>query len=105
MSHERGSRQGGGRRRRRSEPHVHARAEGKGREKQIKFIGIDALPNEGQRYVKEGILSATFQYPTGGQEAVQLALKILNGQKVPKDITLGTRIFTKDTVAKGGKAL
>jgi ribose transport system substrate-binding protein len=82
-----------------------ARAEGKGREKQIKFIGIDALPNEGQRYVKDGILSATFQYPTGGAEAVQMALKILNGQKVPQNVTLGTRVFTKDNVAKGGKAL
>ena len=82
-----------------------ARAEGKGREKQIKFIGIDGLPGEGQRYVKDGVLSATFQYPTGGQEAVLAALQILQGKQVSKNVTLGTRIYTKENVAKGGKAL
>jgi len=82
-----------------------ARQEGKGREKTIKFIGIDGLPNEGQRYVKDGVLSATFQYPTGGKEGIQTALKILNGEKVEKNITLGTRIFTPDTVSQGGKEL
>lgn len=82
-----------------------AQMEGKGREKSIKFIGIDALPHEGVRYVKDGILSATFQYPTGGAEAIDIALKILKGEKVPKNITLGTRIFTKDNVGKGGEPL
>ena len=79
--------------------------EGKGREKTIKFIGIDSLPHEGVRYVKEGILTATFQYPTGGKEAIDNALKILKGEQVPKNITLGTRIFTKANVDKGGEAL
>ena len=82
-----------------------AKQEGKGREKQIKFIGIDSLPHEGVRYVKEGILTATFQYPTGGKEAIDNALKILNGEQVPKNITLGTKMFTKDTVDKGGQPL
>lgn len=82
-----------------------AKLEGKGREKTIKFIGIDALPREGVRYVKEGILTATFQYPTGGAEAIDSALKILKKEQVPKTITLGTRIFTKENVDKGGEAL
>lgn len=82
-----------------------AKLEGKGREKKIKFIGIDALPHEGVAYVKAGILTATFQYPTGGAEAIETALKILKGEKVDKNISLGTRIFTKDNVAKGGEAL
>lgn len=82
-----------------------ARQEGKGREKTIKFIGIDALPHEGVRYVKEGILTATFEYPTGGKEAIETALKILKGEQVPKHITLGTRIFTKENVDKGGEPL
>ncbi|MCL6630446.1 MAG: substrate-binding domain-containing protein [Armatimonadetes bacterium] len=82
-----------------------AQMEGKGREKSIEFIGIDALPHEGVRYVKDGILSATFQYPTGGAEAIDIALKILKGEKVPKNVTLGTRIFTKDNVGKGGEPL
>lgn len=79
--------------------------EGKGREKAIKFVGIDSLPHEGVRYVKDGILTATFQYPTGGGEAIDCALKILNGEKVEKNIILGTKLFTKDTVDKGGQPL
>jgi len=82
-----------------------AKLEGKGREKTIKFIGIDSLPHEGVQYVKDGIITATFQYPTGGAEAIDTALKILKGEKIEKNITLGTRIFTKDNAAKGGEAL
>ena len=76
-----------------------------GREKEMKFVGIDALPQEGVAYVSQGILSATFQYPTGGVEAIDTALKILAGDKVPKEITLGSRLFTKDNVANGGEPL
>ena len=82
-----------------------AKQEGKGREKAIKFIGIDALPHEGVKYVEEGILSATFQYPTGGKEAIEAALRILKGESVPKTIILGTRSFTPETVAQGGKEI
>lgn len=82
-----------------------AKQEGKGREKQIKFIGIDALPTEGVRLVRDGVLTATFQYPTCGHEAIDTALKILNKESVPKNITLGTRIFTKENVEKGGEPL
>ncbi len=82
-----------------------AKLEGKGREKKIKFIGIDALPHEGVAYVKEGLLTATFQYPTGGTEAIETALKILNAEEVEKDIVLGTRVFTAENAADGGKAL
>ncbi len=82
-----------------------ARQEGKGREKTIKFIGIDALPHEGVKYVEEGILSATFQYPTGGKEAIEAALKVLKGESVPKTVILGTRSFTPETVAQGGKEI
>lgn len=76
-----------------------------GREKQLKFVGIDALPQEGVRYVREGILDATFAYPTGGAEAIELAEKIFAGDKPPKKITLGTRSFTKESVERGGDEL
>ena len=82
-----------------------AKLEGKGRENAIKFVGIDALLHEGVAYVRDGILTATFQYPTGGSEAIETALKILNGEEVEKDIILGTRVFTADNVADGGQAL
>jgi ribose transport system substrate-binding protein len=71
----------------------------------IIFVGIDALPQEGIAYVKQGILDATFRYPTGGAEAIETALKIFKGEKVPKKIVLGTRLFDKDNVATGGEPL
>ena len=80
-------------------------AKAAGREKEMKFVGIDALPQEGVAYVTQGILSASFQYPTGGAEAIDTALKILKGETVPKEITLGSRVFDKDTVARGGDPL
>lgn len=80
-------------------------AKAAGREKEMKFIGIDALPHEGVRYVREGILDATFLYPTGGAEAIDVALAIFAGKKPEKKITLGTRLFTKENVDKGGEAI
>ncbi len=55
--------------------------------------------------MEEGILDATFLYPTGGPEAVALALRILGGETPPKKVVLGTRIYTKDNVARGGEEI
>lgn len=71
-----------------------------GREKDIKFVGIDALAQEGQVYVKQGVLAASFEYPTGGKEAIDVALGILNGKKVPKEITLSSRVFTAGNISQ-----
>lgn len=73
-----------------------------GREDEMLFVGIDGLPQEGVQYVKQGILDATFLYPTGGAEAIDQALKLLTGGTVPKRTVLGTRIITPDNVARGG---
>ena len=78
-------------------------AKAAGREKEMKFVGIDALPHEGVKYVSEGLLDATFAYPTGGSEAIDVALRLLHGEKVEKKIVLGTRLYTKDKVATGGE--
>jgi ribose transport system substrate-binding protein len=80
-------------------------AKAAGREKEMVFVGIDALPQEGVAYVQQGILDATFQYPTGGAEAIDTALKILHGETVPKEITLGSRVFDKETIGQGGREL
>jgi ribose transport system substrate-binding protein len=77
-------------------------AKAAGREKKTVFVGIDALPHEGQMYVKQGVLAASFEYPTGGKEAIETALTILAGKPVPKEITLASRVFTRDNIAKGG---
>ncbi|MBA0884491.1 hybrid sensor histidine kinase/response regulator transcription factor [Flavobacterium undicola] len=67
-------------------------AKQKGKEKNIKFIGIDGLngPNGGIQAVKDGKLTATILYPTGGSEAIKLALKIANKEVVPKNNKLAT---------------
>jgi len=76
-----------------------------GREKEMLFVGIDGLPQEGQVYVRQGILAASFEYPTGGKEAVETTLRILKGEKVPKEITLRSRVFTPENIKKGGEWL
>lgn len=80
-------------------------AQAVGREKDMVFVGIDSLPQEGVAYVKQGILNATFQYPTGGDVAIVQALKIFAGEKVPKRIVLGSRLFTKANVDAGGEVI
>ncbi|WP_338647679.1 substrate-binding domain-containing protein [Flavobacterium sp. KS-LB2] len=61
-------------------------------EKKIKFIGVDGIngPNGGIQLVKDKILDATVLYPTGGSEAIKLALKIANKEIVPKNNKLNT---------------
>ena len=56
-------------------------AKAAGREGAIRFVGIDALPQEGVAYVAQGILAATFEYPTGGREAIDAARKIFADRK------------------------
>jgi ribose transport system substrate-binding protein len=80
-------------------------AKAAGRDGSMKFLGIDGLPQEGQIYVRQGILSASFEYPTGGKEAILAALDILNGKKIAREITLRSRVFTSGTVEKGGEWL
>jgi ribose transport system substrate-binding protein len=72
-------------------------AKAKGREQQMKFIGIDGLPglDGGRQAVADGKLAATFVYPTGGKEAIEIADKILKKEKVEHRMTLGTERITK----------
>lgn len=72
-------------------------AKASSRENEIIFVGIDGLPQEGQAYVRQGLLAASFEYPTGGQEAILTALDILNGKPVNKNILLASRVFEAET--------
>ncbi|MFD0835280.1 substrate-binding domain-containing protein [Mariniflexile aquimaris] len=67
----------------------------KGIEKTIKFIGVDGLngENNGIQLVQKGILAATILYPTGGDEAIKIAIKILRKEKVPKNNILSTTVI------------
>ncbi|QIG48545.1 substrate-binding domain-containing protein [Nordella sp. HKS 07] len=67
-----------------------------GREKEMMFLGVDALPNEGVTWVHNGELTATFLYPTPGAEGLRQAIKLLNGEKIEKKIVLPTMTVTKE---------
>jgi ribose transport system substrate-binding protein len=72
-------------------------AKAKGRDTAIRFIGIDGLPglDGGKQSVADGVLAATFVYPTGGREAVEIADRILRKETVPHRIQLKSERITK----------
>ena len=57
-----------------------------GVERNLRFIGVDGLSgeNNGIDLVMKGILEATVLYPTGGQEAIELAVKAAKGGEITK---------------------
>jgi signal transduction histidine kinase/DNA-binding response OmpR family regulator len=71
-----------------------------GVEKKIKIIGVDGLPgkNGGIDLVEKGLLKATILYPTGGKEAIQTAVKILNNHIYKKENPLATTVIDSTNV-------
>ena len=67
------------------------------REKDILFIGIDAVAGKGYgvESVAKGGLNATFIYPTGGDKVIQVAMSILKGQKYERENYLSTAAVDK----------
>jgi ABC-type sugar transport system substrate-binding protein/DNA-binding response OmpR family regulator/nitrogen-specific signal transduction histidine kinase len=65
-----------------------------GKADKIAFIGIDALPGNGNgiEQVLEGKLKASFIYPTSGDEIIQLAVNILQQKPYKKNNTLYTNV-------------
>lgn len=63
----------------------------------IYFLGIDALPGTlgGIEQVLENKLEATFIYPTGGDQIIQLALNILQDKPFEKNNPLYTAVVDK----------
>ncbi|REE05542.1 signal transduction histidine kinase [Marinoscillum furvescens DSM 4134] len=64
------------------------------------FIGIDALPTPGGglELVEKGVLTASILYPTGGDVAIEVAARILNGQPFEKENTLQTMVIDSTNV-------
>lgn len=50
----------------------------------IKIIGIDAAPEIGIKAVADGVIDATFLYPTEGYSLIRTALAILEGKPYEK---------------------
>jgi len=74
-----------------------------GREKDMIFIGVDGLggPSGGIKKVVDGVLAATFVYPLGVREAVDVAQKIIKDPafKPEKEITLNSTMVTPENAA------
>lgn len=69
--------------------------------KDIKIIGVDGLegPEGGIELVRKGNLYGTFTCKTGGKEAIDYAVKILNKEKdIPKKVLLECNKITKETL-------
>ena len=66
----------------------------------IKFIGIDALPGPiaGTQFVADNILTASFLYPTGGEESIRIANQILKGLPYEKENTLLSTVIDSKNV-------
>ncbi|MDX2249668.1 MAG: substrate-binding domain-containing protein [Bacteroidia bacterium] len=71
-----------------------------GREDNIRFIGVDGLagPGGGIEMVNEGILDATFLYSTGGEDAIRVAINILENQPYQKENILVTTAIDPSNV-------
>ena len=54
----------------------------------IIIIGIDAAPEIGIKAVADGVIDATFLYPTEGNLLVKEAIKIIKGESFSREITL-----------------
>src|ERR1700719_52109 len=69
-----------------------------GRDKDMIFVGVDGLggPAGGIKKVMDGVLAATFIYPLGVKEAVDIAQKILHDPvyRPDKEITLSSTMVT-----------
>lgn len=52
----------------------------------IRIIGIDAAPNIGIKAVADGVIDATFLYPTEGHRLIQLALQILENKPYQREL-------------------
>ena len=70
-----------------------------GKEREIRFLGIDGLPGEGIDAVQRGELSASYIYPTHGEEVVALALNILEGKKYQRTTMFKSFVVTPQNVA------
>lgn len=68
-----------------------------GREKEMIFVGIDALPGKGNglELVMDSVLHATFIYPTNGDKVMQLAMNILEKKPFQRETVMNTAVVDR----------
>jgi ribose transport system substrate-binding protein len=73
-----------------------------GRDKEMVFVGVDGLggPDGGIKKVMDGVLACTFIYPPCAAEALDFAVKILHGEKVPERVILDPAKVAPDNAAE-----
>ncbi len=78
-------------------PGAYQAAKKAGREKEMIFVGIDALPGKGNglELVLDSVLDATFIYPTNGDKVMQLAMDILGKRPYPKETVMNTAVVDR----------
>ena len=79
-----------------------------GKEKNIRFLGTDALPDEGIKAIQEGKLAASYIYPTQGEQIIELAIRILEHKPYSRVNILKSMVVTPqnvEEVALNGHAL
>lgn len=64
------------------------------------IIGVDGLlgHNKGINSVRDGILTASIVYPTGGRKIIEIAMQIIKGVSVPKENFLASILVDKYNV-------
>jgi len=65
-----------------------------------KIIGVDGLSCQacGMRFVSDKMITATMLYPTGGQEAIQVAMQILNKENFKRENVIQTTVIDSTNV-------
>jgi signal transduction histidine kinase/DNA-binding response OmpR family regulator len=65
-----------------------------------KIIGVDGLPCSGcgMEFVAKKIITATMLYPTGGEEAIRMAVRILKKEEFSKENNLQTTVIDSSNV-------
>jgi len=63
----------------------------------IVIVGIDYI-SEAREAIRKGEQLATFTYPTGGKEGAEFVVKILRGEKVPKEYVIPSIMVTRENV-------
>jgi signal transduction histidine kinase/DNA-binding response OmpR family regulator len=62
------------------------------------IIGVDGLPSTGLKFVSNKTITATMLNPTGGEEIIRTAVKILNKESVPKENLIHTTVIDSTNV-------
>lgn len=60
------------------------------RGRDLRIIGVDAVAGAGLEAVEDGRINASFLYPTGGEQVIRTAMRIIQGEPVDKFIPLRT---------------